>query len=92
MKYLKIICLLIFVINTSFYEALPRMWIGYYRMADVKTNWYGAKIIIAPTLNEAKRKFNTYIKTDSVLSKCTFIGAPSIGYKVDEFFEEDILK
>lgn len=84
--------IIIFIISTSFIEVKQRMWIGYYSMNGGGINWYGAKIIKANSLNEAKALLNTYIKTDKDLSKSTFVPAPSIGYYVREFFEEEILK
>lgn len=94
MKMKKYLLAAIWILSSSLIETKQHFWIGSYNMIDEKANinWYGSRVIKANTINDAKRLFNNFIKTDKDLSKCEFIKLPNVGYVVEELKEENILK
>lgn len=94
MKKIKYLLVAIWILSSSLIETKQRFWIGSYNMIDKKShiNWYGARVIKANTLNDAKRIFNNFIKTDAELSKSEFSKPIKEAYILEEIKEENILK
>jgi hypothetical protein len=86
---MKYILALLLIINTSFvdYEVKKKYWICVVALRTKNAQWIDPKIVEAQTLNEAKSKFNSYLKNQPCYADGT-IGL----YSVVEFIpESDIL-